>query len=69
MEKLTELSDKMRRLDAMLLTCSYAIGNRDLFGEGPQSIALVQDYIGAELEACCAGMENLSKMQCEDNPV
>ena len=69
MEKLMKLSEKMRHLNAMLLTCSYAIGNRELFGEGPQSIALVLDYIGAELEECCVGMENLSKMQCEDNSV
>lgn len=66
MEQIVEISDKMRQLDAMLLTCSYAIGNRELFSNGPQSIAMVLDYIGCELEKCCRSLEEMTKIQCED---
>lgn len=67
MEQIVEISDKIHKLNAMLLTCSYAIGNRELFSNGPQSIAVVLDYIGGELETCCRSLEKMTRMQSEDS--
>lgn len=60
MNGIVELSDKLRQLNAMLLTCSFAMGNRDAFCNGPKSVAIVLDYIGAELDRCCICLEKMS---------
>ena len=58
-QKIVKIGNRLRGIEAAVQTVSFAIGNREIFGDATQNIAVTLDSICAELKICCEMVESL----------